>query len=133
MKAEFEVTPKNDYLLIKVSGAFDTIEGYDAFIKDIFESSGKHGIPNILVDARSLQGDLSVLERLEFSKFMAQEYIESIHSQKIKQLRIAFVGTIPLIDTSRFGETVAANRGLKILSTTDINEAFEWFGLEADE
>jgi hypothetical protein len=132
MNIEYQIQPKKDYLLIKVTGGFKYIEGQETFIKNIFEFGAKHSLTNILIDVRSLQGELSVLDRFMFSEIMSRQHLKFILTNKNKPFRIAFVGSHPIIDTRKFGAIVAANRGLNILSTTDINKAFEWLRFISD-
>ena len=133
MKTEYIIEPRNDHLRAIITGKLEFDVGKEIFLKAL-EATVKHGLNKILVDLQSLQGELTFYERFEFSEFMAQQNREYILTKNIinKQLRIAFVGGSPIIDNRKFGETVAINRGLEFLSTTDINEAFEWLGLEPD-
>lgn len=45
-------------------------------------------------------------------------------------LRVALVGSEPLIDPERFGAVVANNRGLPVKATTDFEEALRFLGLD---
>jgi hypothetical protein len=47
-------------------------------------------------------------------------------------LQVAVYGRQPLIDPSRFGETVALNRGAKVKVSERLDEALAWLGVSPE-
>jgi hypothetical protein len=47
-----------------------------------------------------------------------------------RNTRFACLGTEPMVDRGRFGETVAVNRGLKVKVTESLEEALRWLEIE---
>jgi hypothetical protein len=61
------------------------------------------------------------------SRFYHQTRVQSPGGPLI---RMAIVGSEPLIDRERFGEIVARNRGVPLKVTTDLDEALRWLELD---
>ena len=115
MHIEIKLEP--DYLVAVVSGGFDHARLADV-LKDIFAASSKHGLRKILIDVRSLQGEISLMARYDLGRISAELQREPV--------RVAVVATENQIWPDRFAENVANNRGLKAKVTTTIAEAIEW-------
>jgi hypothetical protein len=118
------VEQKAGYLLIAVTGTCDLESARDAARRSIglFESRKQS---KGLVDCRTVSGTLSTVERYDLAVYLAE-----LHARYAVEhgapLQIACVGSEPLIDPSRFGETVALNRGAQLKVTTDMGEAQAW-------
>jgi hypothetical protein len=127
MGLDLQVERKADYLLITVSGGFDLESAKDA-ARRIIEFCEAHKQSKALVDCRNVAGPLSTIERYDYATFVAD-----LHTRYALEhgapLRVAYVGNEPLIDPSRFGETVAVNRGALLKATTDMGEARAWLGV----
>ena len=91
-------------------------------------AANAHGQPRILIDARKITGNLTVMQRFEFGEAVAQLY--SCRPAGCAAL-IALVANEPLLDPGRFGETVAVNRAVPVKATTDMREAVEWLKIQA--
>jgi hypothetical protein len=119
---------KGHYLLITVTGVFDL-----ASAKDLARRSAElckaRQQSSALVDCRNVSGVLSTIERYDYATFVAE-----LHARYAIEhgapLRVAYVGNEPLIDSQRFGETVAVNRGALVKVTTDMREALAWLSGE---
>ena len=80
------------------------------------------GIRKVLVDARALQGEISILERFALG--------EDVAALTRGRIAIAIVDLPERVWPDRFVETVAANRGALIKVTTDYTEALAWLDAE---
>jgi len=112
-----EIEPRPDHLLAVASGSFDHAQLADV-LKDIFTASSRHGLRKILIDARTLEGEISLMARYDLGRIAAELQREPV--------RIAVVASEDQIWPDRFGENVANNRGVMAKVTTDIAEALKW-------
>ena len=87
------------------------------------------GCFKLLIDGRGLSGELTTTDRYSLGKVVAEENA-SLGGEAGRQVQVALVGTHPLIDRDRFGETVARNRGAAVKVTYDLESAYRWLGLE---
>ena len=65
-------------------------------------------------------------------RFKLGEYLSKKRSESpgTKAIRVAVVGSLPIIDPARFGETVARNRGVIVKVTTELEDALSWLGVD---
>jgi hypothetical protein len=89
------------------------------------------GCTDMLVDALAADGDLSMLERFDFGKSVA-EHNAAAEGVLGEAVRVAIVADPPLAHPTRFGELVALNRGARVKVANGVDEAFRWFGITAD-
>ena len=122
MVMQVEIDPQTDHLLTVVSGSFDHAK-LAAMLKDIFAASSCHGLRRILIDIRTLEGDLSVMARYDFGRIAAELQREPV--------RIAVLGTEAQLWPDRFAENVANNRGVQTKVSTDLVEALAWLNRDA--
>ena len=87
------------------------------------------GCSRMLVDCRALSGELTTTERYSLGKVVADENA-AVAAGSGLQVRVALVGSYPLVDRDRFGETVARNRGASVKVAYDLETAYRWLGLE---
>ena len=112
-----EIEPRSDHIHVVASGLFD--HAYLAIAMEaIFSASSRHGLRKILIDTRTLEGEISLMARYDLGRTAAELQREPV--------RLAFVVTQDQIWPDRFGENVANNRGVVTKVTTDIAEALEW-------
>jgi len=105
----------------EVSGAFN-LENAKLFFLRILEHARDHGVDRVLIDTRSIEGDISASARFDFGTFMAEA--------RPAPIRIALVGSADAVWPDRILESVAVNRGVLAKVATDVGEATEW--LERD-
>jgi hypothetical protein len=115
MRIEF--VPRPDHIHAVVSGAFDPAQLPDA-LKLIFATSSKNRLFKILIDGRTLEGEISLMARYDLGRIAAGLQEEPV--------QLAVVGTEQQVWPDRFGENVANNRGLRTKVTTDMAEALAW-------
>ena len=128
MSPTFKIDVKQKYIHVIVSGTFSLV-GY----KSIFDTTLSECIKNnksiIFFDLRTAEGDISLFERYDLAVYFAKVSREHPITFKVK---VALVGFPPIIDPNRFGETVARNRGVNVMVTTDIDVAYRWLQIDQD-
>ena len=80
----------------------------------------------MLIDGRTLVGNPEVIERFFYGHFAA-EMVMSYRDRGISAgTPFAYVLIEPVLDSKRFGETVAVNRLMNVKAFEDPEEALEW-------
>ena len=115
------------FLYVTVTGVYDLSSAKSATV-EIFEACRDHRMPIGLVDYRSVEGEIPTMERFEYAEFFIRCQREYLTPEG-KVIKLAYLGTEPLVDPDRFGLIVALNRGAIATVTTDINEALAWLEL----
>jgi len=121
MQSSFEA--KSSYLHISCSGTFDLAEAGRVF-QQAFDVAAQQHLLKVLVDIRSVDGDVSTMDRYAIGDFIARQYLQ--HAG----IKVGVVGAEPLVHSARFGATVARNRGAFFKAATDLNEVLEWLDIE---
>ncbi len=124
MGLTLHVERKGTYLYLTITGVYDLVSA-KRITEQLFEACRSHGMPKGLVDIRSVEGEISTIERFEYAEFFVRCQ-RDYRTQEGKLIRLACFGTEPFVDPDRFGLTVALNRGAILLVTTDIDEALKW-------
>jgi hypothetical protein len=118
--------PRPGYLFVTVTGVFEQTRAQALFIH-LMEGAVGHQLPKILVDCTGMSGTMSIIQRFEFARFVANKQQMAVFDGKLGEpSRLAIVGNVPIVDPNRFGETVALNRGAKIKVTDRREEAVQW-------
>jgi hypothetical protein len=121
------IDAKEAYLHVEVTGVFNLGEAKTISLR-FLAACVDYGLARALVDHRPLTGQISVIERWDYSDFMARQVHAHATAGRLRAPRLAYLGS-ELVDPRRFGELVAVNRGLIVRSTTRPEEAFEWIGI----
>lgn len=109
------------YLYHYFKGSYEFEEMKKAF-EETFDLARNKELKKILVNAMEVFGKPpTTLER-----FNIGEYVAELCRQFGKPVQIAVAAEIPIVDTERFGEIVARNRGANGRAFTDLNEAKAW-------
>ena len=114
---QLKIEPQPDYVLALLSGPFDLPHFINA-AKEIFAATYARGLRRIVIDARALEGEITLMDRFEMARMGAE--------MQRQPLRLAFIASEHHIWPDRFGENVANNRGLATKVTTSETEALEW-------
>lgn len=122
MSLKYKITVKPSYLHVTFTGAFTINDAKHAF-QEIFSSTTQHRLSKVLVDIRSLEGDMTTTERFELGEYIAQENCKYA-------LQIGVLGVGSLVEPERFGELVARNRGANLKVVTDLQEILKWLDVE---
>ena len=126
MSISFSIESKVSYLHVSCAGTYDRLSVMDMY-QQILRTAADQNLSRILIDCRKVKGDISVLERYITSTYGAELCLKYITTIRFK---ISMVGEEPPLDPERFGETVARNRGVDVLVTTELEEAYNWLGIE---
>ena len=119
MSIDFQTDVKDDHVLLVCRGTFNS-EALLGIFEKALVIANREQRKAALIDVRDLKaGVVDTMVRYEFGVNVAKLLLGS-------GIRIAFVGDGPFIDPGRFGETVAANRGVNGRVFTDIKEADTW-------
>ena len=124
MPQHIQIEPKDEYLHVEVSGAFDSVNAKE-FIRQIFDACRQHDLSKIFVDIRKVEGPISTMARFELAGFFAAEHATSV--------RMVVLESREQVPDDRFFETVAGNRGASVKVVRDIEEAWECLELKKGE
>lgn len=127
MSITTQVNVEPTHILITCAGSYDQTEAEQIFCM-AFETAARQKVQRLLFDCRKVTGELSTMDRFDLAEYVSMLVLERTDAESV---RIAIVGDEPLVDPSRFGETVAVNRGVTGKVTTDLNEAMEWLGIHS--
>lgn len=122
MGIKTKITVMPVYILLRCTGACSSAADLKRVFKRAVDAARQNRKGKILIDANSVEGNLSTLHRYEGASFLSELIIQE--SNKITA--IAMAGKKPLIDPTRFGETVARNRGVNGKVFLDLDEAIKW-------
>ena len=119
-----------DVLCAVIEGDFDFAAALEMYVR-VLDESWRRGRPRILLDCRGLTGTLSDMQRYEFGVAVAAAHAHA-RAQAGQPPRLALLGSAPLVDPRRFGETVARNRGALVRTCESTAEAAAWLGVDPD-
>lgn len=126
---DVEIVQKNKFLHVKASGHY-SLEEMKAMSQAMCAALEQRPQASCLIDCRQVVGTPTLNERFEWPRFTAQLLEELLVIQR--QTRFAFLAVEPFLERGRFGETVAVNRGVNVMSTDSLDEALRWLGIEAE-
>ena len=110
-----------NYILFECSGEF-SVAGMVQKLLDAFDAAAAENREAVLIDLRAVDGPTpDKLERYEMGSQVAK-----IQRDRGLFIRLAVVGTEPMIDPERFAEVVSGNRGASARGFTDIVDAIAW-------
>jgi hypothetical protein len=115
---KIEVRPR--YIHVRCSGTID-IEGFVLALNRGLEAATGSGRKAVVMDALHVDGTLSKAERFVLGDSIA--FTQRAHGFAAL---IAVVAREPLLDTDRFAELVAINRGAVGKAFTDLSDAEHW-------
>lgn len=109
---------KDGYLLVTTSGQATMADAVETY-KKACDLATEKGIDRILVDNRSVEAQLSTLDRYKIGQTIAQYCLDRSINPKV-----ANVGGPPTTDG--FATRVAANRGVVTATFSDMKPALDW-------
>jgi hypothetical protein len=112
-----KIESRDGLLWITATGWVSLIEAA-GILNHVSEEAVEHQLTRVLVDCSMLEGELSIADRYELGRKMANSAIKS------HVTRIAFVGYPPLVNG--FAALVASNRGAVAATFSDLDEAISW-------
>jgi hypothetical protein len=122
MSVKSEIIVKPAYVWLRCTGTLSSVLELKEVFQSAISAAHKSKKLKVLIDASGVKGQLSTLDRYEAASFLSSQTAQ----QALRIKAIALAGKEPLIDATRFGETVARNRGVNGRVFSDLDEAIEW-------
>ncbi len=114
-----------DFLLVTFEGRVE--ESFPTeFPEQLVGTAITHQCAKILADLRKVEGTLTTMQRFTMGQTGAKKYFSARSNGELSSCRFAVVATPPLMDPSKFGETVATNRGMPVRVFQSFQEAEDW-------
>jgi len=123
-----EIRPYGDLLRVNATGEFSLEEAKRNFL-EMMEAVALHRSKQVLVDGRTITGNPKTIERFYYGEFSADAVVQHQTRTSSGSVRFAYVLREPVLDPKKFGETVAANRGMLIRVFDNLEEALEWLAI----
>ena len=120
MKLGFEL--RAGYLRVTLAGPFDARAARGG-MGEIMRECQARGLRRVLIDGRGLTTEVSIADRYDLATQLANE--------GDRKLQLAIVVNPENRFTATFEDT-AANRGLKVRTTTSMQEALDYLGVAED-
>ncbi len=121
MAIQFQIQIQPHYIHLTCHGAFNKDSTLNMY-KSGLEITEKEVKKVLLIDVRNLGGNPpDIFERFQ----LAVEFVK-IQKSANSHIPVCIIGSHPMIDPHKFGETVAVNRGGTFGVFTDFDEAIAW-------
>ena len=118
MAIHYSFQMQSDHLLVKAWGMDEDLEEVKRYGEAVIQAAVEHNSPRILCDETELVYRLEVAETF-FSAEHISKLVPSLH-------RVAIVTQASQLETGKFWEDVAVNRGLYVRMYTSLDEARKW-------
>ena len=117
-------------LRVIATGEFSLSEAQRTFL-EILDAVAQHKSEKVLFDGRDITGDPDTIQRFLYGEFVASEVMRLLEERGIPRApQFAYVLHEPVLDPLRFGETVAANRGMWVKAFDNLEDGLGWLGSE---
>ena len=116
---DIRLHPTEGYLRAEASGPYDGASGRDA-IRRIRSECARLGLDRVLVDARGLDSTVSISDRFELARALADGCTAAV--------RYAILVHPEQMSTKTL-EDSAVNRGVPVQTTASLEEAYGFLGL----
>jgi len=120
MSYKIDIRCEPDYLYVQASG-IRSAENAISLIKDYMKANENHGYKRIMVDIRSMTGELSTIDSFIFGDG-APKKLGGVHSE----LKTAIVDLEEHRERFRFSEGVLVNRGFNLRFFSRTAHAERW-------
>jgi hypothetical protein len=130
MALDYKIETQPGHLRLTCRGRYEPSLN-DEFSDQVLGACEKYRPSKMLIDTLQVEGEMSTMDRYNLATLSAKKYLEAKLAGKIPGCRFAFVGSNPLVDPKRFGETVAVNRGINLRVFTEMKEALAWLDADA--
>jgi hypothetical protein len=122
------IRPESGLLKVVAMGKFSLKEAKQAFV-EMLEAVAQHKTKKVYFDGRKLVGKPETMERFFYGEFAAQTVNDFAQRGVFPSTRFAYVLKQPVLDPTRFGETVAVNRGMSVKVFDSPEDALRWLGI----
>ena len=123
-----EIDPKSECLYATITGHFALEDAMRTFL-ELLHAVAQHRSEKVVFDGREIWGDVASFERFCYGDYVANEVVALVNRSGMKPPKFAYVLKEPILDPGRYGETVAANRGMRVRAFDNLEDALEWLGL----
>lgn len=121
MSIEIQWEIKEQYLYLDAQGVYRLDEVLKV-LEYALEKAKQENLKGVLIDTRKVTSVTpTVMECYEMGKWIAQ-----LQTTRGYRVRLAVVGTQEILESQRFGEIVALNRGALLKVSTDREAAIAW-------
>ena len=125
MSMMLKMSAEPGYLHARATGKFSLAEAKRTFI-EMLEAVARNKVRKILFDGRGLAGSPKFMERFYYGKFAAETVVQFGARGVSTAIEFAYVLEVPMRDFGRFGENVAHNRGMRVMTFDNLNDALGW-------
>ena len=130
MTLTIDLESRKHYLRATVSGAYTLRAAQDAYDRAV-KTAVASGHTRVLIDASGISGMPTQDERYTLGLFVAAEQRILAARTPPVEVQVAVVARPPFTDPTRFGETLAVNRGARLKVSEQLDEALAWLGIRA--
>ncbi|MHA2061302.1 MAG: hypothetical protein ACW963_03315 [Candidatus Sifarchaeia archaeon] len=127
MSLEVEIIQHKEYVEAIISGEYDMQEAVNKF-PPVLSACQIVGLSKVLIDFRKLHGDIYAVQKIMYTQQVLGQ-VKDYFATRSKDLQFAYVRKAPQVSTNEPGLEMAEREGIQVIVTDDINEAFEWLGL----
>ena len=133
MSMTVKTTPRGTVLHVTAKGSFTLDSAMQTFMQ-VVRAADINKSERVLFDGRNLTGEPTIIERFYYGEFAADAVMRPGENRApLRNPQFAYVLTPPVLDPSRLGETVAANRGMNVRAFDNMVEAVAWLGLKTGD
>jgi hypothetical protein len=126
---KLKVSAESGFLRVDAVGEFSLAEAERTFL-EMLEAVARHKVRKVLFDGRGLAGEPETMERFLYGEFVARAFAEFADRGMLsRSTQFGYVLDEPVLDTRRFGETVAVNRGMVVKTFDNLQAALGWLGI----
>ncbi|MFY0673016.1 MAG: hypothetical protein JXQ87_06405 [Bacteroidia bacterium] len=118
MPISYKISKKRDRLIVETTGNDDSLEEVQAYGMQILKAAIENQSKTVLCDERALTYELDTIDTYSLGEAAAKL------GQGIS--KIAIICNRRYLQDGKFYETVASNRGLRIMVTDNIKQAKDW-------
>lgn len=131
MDITLEIHPESRFLNVHATGEFSLQEAKRTFL-EMFEAVARSKATKVLFDGRRLTGDPKTMDRYYYGEFAAEELLKFEHGRIYPGTKFAYLLEKPMLDSQKFGETVAVNRGMFVMAFDNLEDALGWLDIAPD-
>ena len=130
MSITLQIRAEPGLLYVTATGRFSLADARPKFLQ-VLDAVDQNKASKVLFDGRKVKGNPETIERFLYGEFAANAVSKyMIEGALQRPPQFAFVLREPVLDPKRFGETVAANRGMRVKAFDNLEDGLEWLRLE---
>lgn len=125
MELSFVFDSSNSLIRATLIGQFSLSDAQTTFAR-IIDALVEYRAKKVLIDGRAITGTPETLARFYYGEFAAEE-VSFLKKRGVSyKPQFAFVLLEPVLDRNRFGETIAKNRGMRVMVCDNLAAAEQW-------